>query len=256
MEEKMSQILYGINEEAAKYYYAMLRSDRGKAGIDCLKRLSLTDETIDRFRLGYTGEGKSGLVEHLKDKGYLDDQIIEAGLAILTIHNSVEDTFRDRIIIPIMDDEYRVIGFSGRLIDRGSPKYLIPRETLVFDKRRSLFGLDHAKDSTAQYIILSEGFFDVIMLHQAGYDMAVAPLLGTRFNLDHAVILKKYAQEVIICYDSDEFGSKEAEKVIAILGQSGIKAKRVDLSPYQDVFEYITKEGGKAFGEMLRTVLE
>ncbi len=255
MEEKISRVLYEINEEVAKYYHTLLRSDQGEAGIACLKRLGLTEETIDRFRLGYTGRGKRGLVDHLKDKGYLDDQIIEAGLADMDENNGVEDTFQDRIIIPIIDDEYRVIGFSGRVVDRGMPKYLNSRETMVFDKSRSLFGLDHVKDSAAQYIILSEGYLDVMVLHQAGYDMAAASL-GTSFTLNHAELLKKYAQDVIICFDTDEFGSKQAEEVIAILGQSGIKAKRLDLSPYQDALEYITKEGGTAFGELLRTVLE
>ena len=145
----MSRILYGINEEAAKYYYDMLRSDQDEAGVACLKRLGLTEETIDRFRLGYAGDGKRGLVDHLKVKGYLEDQIIEAGLAHVAEDNSVEDTFRNRIIIPIIDDEYRVIGFSGRVVDDGMPKYLNSRETMVFDKSRSLFGLDHVKDSAA-----------------------------------------------------------------------------------------------------------
>ncbi len=255
MEERMSRILYGINEEAAKYYYDMLRSDQGEAGVVCLKRSGLTEETIDRFRLGYAGEGKRGLVDHLKDKGYLDDRIIEAGLADTAENKGVEDTFQDRIIIPIIDDEYRVIGFSGRVVDRGMPKYLNSRETIVFDKSRSLFGLDHVKDSAAQYIILSEGYLDVMALHQAGYDMAAASL-GTSFTLNHAELLKKYTKDVIICFDNDEFGNKKAEKALAILGQAGIKAKKLNLSPYKDPLGYITKEGGTAFGELLRTVLE
>lgn len=251
----MSRILYGINEEAAKYYYDMLRSDQDEAGVACLKRLGLTEETIDRFRLGYAGDGKRGLVDHLKVKGYLEDQIIEAGLAHVAEDNSVEDTFRNRIIIPIIDDEYRVIGFSGRVADGGMPKYLNSRETMVFDKSRSLFGLDHVKDSAAQYIILSEDYLDVMALHQAGYDMATASL-GISFTVNHAGLLKKYAQDVIICFDMDESGNKQAEEVLTILGQSGIKAKRLDLSPYKDPQEYITKEGGTAFGELLRTVLQ
>ncbi len=255
MEERRSRILYGINEEAAKYYCTMLRGDQGEAGIACLKRLGLTEETIDKFRLGYTGGGKRGLVDHLKDKGYLDDQIIEAGLAEVSEGNTIEDLFQNRIIIPIIDDEYRVIGFSGRVVDGGMPKYLNSRETMVFDKSRSLFGLDHLKDSAAQYIILSEGYLDVMALHQAGYDMATASL-GISFTVNHARLLKKYAQDVIICFDTDEFGNKQAEEVLTILGQSGIKAKRLDLSPYKDPQEYITKEGGTAFGELLRTVLE
>lgn len=253
MEERIVRILYKINEEAAKYYYDMLRTDQGEAGIECLKRLGFTEETIDRFGLGYTGESIRGLVDHLKDKGYLDDQIIEAGLADKTSGDIIEDKFQNRIMIPIIDDDYRVIGFSGRAIDDSMPKYLNSSETMIFHKNSSLFGIDHVKDSAAQYIILCEGFVDVMALHQAGYDMAAASL-GTSFTLNHAELLKKYAQDVIICFETDEFGSKQADEVLTILRQSGIEAKRLDLSPYRDPQEYITKKGGTAFGELLRTV--
>ena len=255
MEERMSEILYEINEEAAKYYYAMLRSNQGEAGVLCLKRIGLTKEIIDRFRLGYTGDGKTGLVDHLKDKGYLDDRIIEAGLADIASAGIIEDRFRNRIMIPIIDDEYRVIGFSGRAADDGMPKYINTPETMVFHKNSSLFGIDHVKDSAAQYIILCEGYMDVMALHGAGFDMAVASP-GADISEDHAELLKKYTKDAIICFDNDEFGNKKAEKALVILEQAEIKAKRLNLSPYKDPLEYATKEGGTAFGELLRMVWE
>ncbi len=255
MEERTCRILYEINEETAKYYYTMLRSNLGETGTTRLKSIGLTEETVDRFRLGYTGESKRGLVDHLRVKGYLDDQIIEAGLADKTSGNIIEDKFQTRIMIPIIDDEYRVIGFSGRTVNDGMPKYLNSSETVLFHKNCSLFGIDHVKDSAAQYIILCEGYMDVMALRWAGFDMGVASP-GTDISVEHAELLKKYTKDVIICFDDDEFGNKKAEKALAILGQAGIKAKKLNLYPYKDPLGYITKEGGTAFGELLRTVLE
>ena len=160
-----------------------------------------------------------------------------------------------RIIIPIIDDECRVIGFSGRVVDRGMPKYLNSRETMVFDKSRSLFGLDHVKDKAAQYIILCEGCMDVMALHQAGFDMAVMPL-GVRFTLEQAKIIKGYAHDVMVCYDSDESGKIAASNTATILSEAGMSVKQIDMSPHMDPQEYIAIEGGTAFGELLRTVLD
>ena len=173
MDERTSRILYGINEETSEYYHSLLKGDQGKMGIACLKELGLTEETSDRFKLGYSGSAPQGLINHLKDRGYLDAQIIEAGLADTDERGAIEDIFQNRVIIPIVDDEYRVIGFSGKSVNNDSPIYLNTRETSVFDKSRSLFGLDHVKDSEAQYIILCEGFVDVMILQQVGYDMYV-----------------------------------------------------------------------------------
>ena len=255
MEERMSQILYDINEEATKYYCAMLRSDIGELGTAHFKELDLTGETFDRFRLGYAGEDQRGLVNHLKEMGYPDEQIIESGLADTIADGLIEDRFRNRIIIPIIDEEHRVIGFSGRAVVDGMPKYLISRETLIFHKNSSLFGIDHAKDTAAQYIILCEGYLDVMALRWAGFDMAVASP-GTDISEEHAELLKKYTGDVIICFDNDEFGNKKAEKALAILEQAGINAEILNLSPYRDPLEYIGKEGGDAFGELLKTVLK
>ena len=255
MEERTTRILYGINEETAKYYHSILKGEQGEAGIACLKGLGLTEETIDRFRLGYTGKDPKGLVSHLKNLGYLDNQIIEAGLAEISEGDTVEDIFQNRVIIPIIDDEYRVIGFSGRAVNDDKPIYLNTCETPVFDKKESLFGLDHVKDSAAQYIILCEGYMDVMAMHQAGFDMAVASL-GIGFTPEHAKRVKKYAHDVIICYDCDEAGRNAASNVSSILNEVGITVKQIDLSPHRDPSEFISKEGGTAFGELLRSVLE
>ncbi|SEA70475.1 DNA primase [Oribacterium sp. KHPX15] len=214
----------------------------------------LTQETIDSFRPGYTGEGKRGLVDYLNGKGYLDDVIIEAGLAKKNDEDGIEDTFQNRVIIPVIDDENRVIGFSGRSVDdECMSKYLNTRKNVVFDSSSNVFGLDHAKNSSANYMILCEGYMDVMALHQAGYDMAVKPL-GLEFTTEHANLIKKYKQDVIIAYDNDKYGRNAASVVKDILDKEGLRGIQIDLSPYSDPLEYITKAGKTAFEGLLKTV--
>ena len=253
MENRTNQILYEINEKAAKYYCALLLSDYGKVAISWLNKLGLSEDTIDRFNIGYAGENRRGLIGYLNDLGYQDEQIIEAGLADNT-ERGIEDRFRDRIMISIKDDEYRVIGFLGRRIVDGSSIYSISPDNSILEKNRNLFGLDHIRESNEQFVILCEGVFDVMVMNQAGFNMAVS-LIGTRFTLKHAKQIKKYTQNVIICFDTDEYGKKEAERVIGILNQAEITARSMDLSPYQDSLEYISKEGGTAFGAQLKIAL-
>ena len=253
MENQTNQILYEINEIAAKYYCSLLLSDNGKAAISWLNGAGLSEDTINQFRLGYTGKERRGVVSYLNNLGYRNEQILEAGLAD-NAERGVEDKFINRIMIPIKDDEYRVIGFLGRRIVDVSSIYLISQDNSILEKNRNLFGLDHIRESNEQFVIICEGIFDVMVMNQAGFDMAVS-LLGTRFTLKHAKQIKKYTQNVIICFDTDEYGKKEAERVIGILNQAEITARSMDLSPYQDSLEYISKEGGTAFGTQLKIAL-
>ena len=253
MENQTNQILYEINERAAKYYCSLLLSNHGKAAISWLNGVGLSEDTIKQFSLGYTGKERCGVVGYLNDLGYRNEQILEAGLADST-ERGIEDKFIDRIMIPIKDDEYRVIGFLGRRIVYGSSIYLISPDNSILEKNRNLFGFDHIRESNEQFVILCEGVFDVMVMNQAGYGMAVS-LLGAGFTMEHAKQIKKYTQNVIICFDTDEYGKKEAERVIGILNQAEITARNLDLSPYRDSLEYISREGGKAFGARLKSAL-
>ena len=245
------QILLDINKEAAKYYYYQLRGRNGQKGMEYFRGRKLTDETMQHFGLGYSNITSDDLVKHLKSLGYQDSQIIDAGLASYDEKYGTHDKFWNRVMFPIQDASQKVIGFGGRVLGDGKPKYLNSPETLIFDKSRNLFGLNYAKNSRAGYMIICEGYMDVIAMHQAGFTMAVASL-GTAFTTGQAMILKRYTDEVILSYDSDEAGTKAALRGIGILKEAGLKGKVLDLRPHKDPDEFIKNEGKEAFEERIR----
>ena len=245
------QILLDINKEAAKYYYYQLRGKNGQKGMEYFRGRKLTDETMQHFGLGYSNITSDDLVKHLKSLGYEDSQIIDAGLASYDEKYGTHDKFWNRVMFPIQDASQKVIGFGGRVLGDGKPKYLNSPETLIFDKSRNLFGLNYAKNSRAGYMIICEGYMDVIAMHQAGFTMAVASL-GTAFTTGQAMILKRYTDEVILSYDSDEAGTKAALRGIGILKEAGLKGKVLDLRPHKDPDEFIKNEGKEAFEERIR----
>ncbi|WP_026651731.1 DNA primase [Butyrivibrio proteoclasticus] len=245
------QILLDINKEAAKYYYYQLRSPNGQKGMEYFRKRELSDETMQKFGLGYANVTSSDLVNHLKKLGYQDKQIIDAGLASYDEKYGTHDKFWNRVMFPIQDASQKVIGFGGRVLGDAKPKYLNSPETLIFDKSRNLFGLNLAKNSRAGYMIICEGYMDVIAMHQAGFNMAVASL-GTAFTTGQALILKRYTDEVILSYDSDEAGTKAALRGIGILKEAGLKGKVLDLRPHKDPDEFIKNEGKEAFEERAR----
>ena len=246
------QILFDINKEAAKYYYYQLRDRSGQKGMEYFKGRQLTDETMKHFGLGYAGVTSDALVKHLRSLGYQDAQIIEAGLASYDEKRGTHDKFWNRVMFPIQDASQKVIGFGGRVLGDAKPKYLNSPETPIFDKSRNLFGLNYAKNARAPYMIICEGYMDVIAMHQAGFNMAVASL-GTAFTTGQAIILKRYTDEVILSYDSDEAGTKAALRGIGILKEAGLKGKVLDLRPYKDPDEFIKNEGKDAFEERIRS---
>ncbi len=245
------QILYDINKEAAKYYYYQLRGKSGQKGMEYFKERQLSDETMQHFGLGYSNISSDDLTRYLKSKGYSDSQIIEAGLATHDEKMGTHDKFWNRVMFPIQDASQKVIGFGGRVMGDGKPKYLNSPETPIFDKSRNLFGLNYAKNSRAGYMIICEGYMDVIAMHQAGFNMAVASL-GTAFTTGQAMILKRYTDEVILSYDSDEAGTKAALRGIGILKEAGLKGKVLDLRPHKDPDEFIKNEGKEAFEERIK----
>lgn len=243
-------ILFEINKEAATWYYFQLKSPKGKAGLDYFKARGLDDDTIRRFGLGYAPLSRDLLIKHLKSKGYEEADILKAGLAAVDGKSGIKDKFWNRVMFPIQDTSKRVIGFGGRVLGNGEPKYLNSPETLIFDKGRNLYALCHARSSRKGRFILCEGYMDVISLHKAGFNEAVASL-GTAFTIAQALTLKRYTDEVILAYDSDEAGIKAALRGISILREAGLKAKVLDLSPFKDPDEFIKAKGADSFEERL-----
>ena len=248
-QSKRSRLL-AINKEAAKYFYFQLRAKQGEPGLHYLRKRQLTDETIHRFGLGYANKTADDLVRYLKGKGFSEELIREAGLCNTDEKHGMYDKFWNRVMFPIEDINHRVIGFGGRVMGDGKPKYLNSPETPIFDKSRNLYGLNFARSSRKGNIILCEGYMDVIAMHQAGFNQAVASL-GTAFTLGQAGLLKRYAKEVLLSYDSDGAGVKAALRAIGILKEAGLTGRVINLEPYKDPDEFIKNLGAEAFQERI-----
>ena len=242
--------LLEINKEAAKYFYYQLRGKPGELGMKYFKDRELNMDTINGFGLGFSLPYSDDLVKYLKNKGYTDELIVKAGLASHDEKRGTHDKFWNRVMFPIQDINHRVIGFGGRVMGEGEPKYLNSPETPIFDKSRNLFGLNFARSSRKDYLILCEGYMDVIAMHQAGFKEAVASL-GTAFTSGQANLLKRFCSSVILSYDSDEAGTKAALRAIGILREVGLTAKVLDLKPYKDPDEFIKNLGSEALQERI-----
>ena len=238
--------LLEINKEAAMYFYRLLRSPRGQNAYQYFKKRELSDETMQRFGLGYSDQYSDDLYRYLRSKGY-DDQILkETGLVTIDEVRGGHDKFWNRAMFPIMDVHNRVIGFGGRVMGDGEPKYLNSPETKIFDKSRNLYGLNIARSTRKNQLLLCEGYMDVIALHQAGFDNAVASL-GTALTSGHANLLKRYTKEVYLTYDSDGAGVKAALRAIPILKEVGIVTKVINMRPYKDPDEFIKALGTEEY---------
>ena len=235
-----------LNKLAAKYYYYTLRQPAGKQGLDYLLGRQLTRETIQKFGLGYADKYSSSLYQYLKSRGYSDSLLKESGLMQVDEKRGMYDKFWNRVIFPIMDTHNRVIGFGGRVMGDGKPKYLNSPETRVFDKSRNLYGLNYARTSREPCVLVCEGYMDVIAMHQAGFTNAVASL-GTAFTAQHAILLKRYTSQVVLTYDSDGAGVKAALRAIPILKEVGITTKVINMKPYKDPDEFIKALGAEEY---------
>lgn len=244
----MKTKLLEINKIAATYYYRQLRSEQGALGYGYLKKRELSDETINRFGLGYSGQDGRALYKYMKEQGYDDDLLKESGL--FTYEKGARDNFWNRVMFPIMDINNKVIGFGGRVMGDAKPKYLNSPETKLFDKSRNLYGINIARSSRKGNFIICEGYMDVIALHQAGFNQAVASL-GTALTPGQARLMKRYTDNVLITYDSDEAGTKAALRAIPILKEAGLSTKIVNLAPYKDPDEFIKALGIEAFEERM-----
>ncbi len=242
--------LLEINKEAAKYFYYQLRTERGSVGMEYLRKRELSDETMNHFGLGYANKYSNDLIQYLKSKGYSEDLIRDAGLCNVDEKHGMYDKFWNRVMFPIQDINHRVIGFGGRVMGDGKPKYLNSPETEIFDKSRNLYGLNFARTSRKGNVILCEGYMDVIAMHQAGFTQAVASL-GTAFTSGQASLLRRYANEILLSYDSDGAGVNAALRAIGILKEAGMTGRVINLEPYKDPDEFIKALGGEEFQKRL-----
>ena len=242
--------LLEANKEAAKYFYYQLRAKQGEIGYRYLQGRQLSEETMKKFGLGFANKTSDDLTKYLKQKGYDDKLLQEVGLATFDERYGMHDKFWNRVMFPIQDINHRVIGFGGRVMGDGTPKYLNSPETPIFDKSRNLYGLNFARTSRAGNIILCEGYMDVISMHQAGFTQAVASL-GTAFTAGQANLLRRYTENVLLAYDSDGAGTSAALRAIGILKEVGLTGKVISMHPYKDPDEFIKNLGTEAFQERI-----
>mgnify|MGYP000254316091 CR=1 FL=1 len=247
--EKRAALLE-INKKAAQYFYYQLRREGGKNAHDYLTGRGLSEETIRKFGLGYSDKYSDDLYKYLKSQNYSDELLRESGLFNVDERQGMYDKFWNRVIFPIMDVNNRVIGFGGRVMGDGKPKYLNSPETRIFDKSRNLYGLNIARTTRKNYLILCEGYMDVIAMHQAGFTQAVASL-GTAFTVEQANLLHRYAENILLAYDSDGAGTKAALRGIGILREAGLTGKVINMRPYKDPDEFIKNLGKEAFQERI-----
>jgi len=243
--------MFEINRESAKFFYKSLYSPLGKNCLEYYRKRGLTDETIKHFGLGFAPENYSdGLYKHLKEKGYGDLELFQANV-IRKGEKSYYDAFKNRAMFPIIDIRGNVIAFSGRRLNEEDPrKYVNTSDTLVFKKGSNLFALNFAKSSKNDGLILCEGNMDVISLHQAGFDNAVAGL-GTALTEEQALLITRYAGIVYLCYDNDEAGQKAVDKALRIFSKTGIKIKVLHLKGGKDPDEIIKNCGADYFRSII-----
>ncbi len=247
---KAKRRMLDANREAARFFHSVLFKPEGKAGLDYFLSRGLTPETIRHFGLGFAPDRWDSLVKHLKSKGFSEQELLAADLAKKTKNGGTIDTFRNRAMFPIIDLRGGVIAFGGRVLDDTKPKYVNTSDTLVYKKSQGVFALNFAKRGTEKSLILCEGYMDVIAYHQTGFTNAVAGL-GTAFTPEQAKLLSKYADEVILSYDSDEAGQKATRKAITILSKTPLRIRVAKLQGGKDPDEIIKKYGKDKMRQIL-----
>lgn len=249
------QQMYEVNKSAAAYFHFLLtKTERGKLGYNYYKQRGFTDETIAAFGLGYADIYRDDLYKYLKSKGFTDTIMKDAGLVEFDERNGPKDKFWNRVMVPITDINGKIIAFGGRVLGDAKPKYLNTKETDIFNKSRNLFAMNIARHSRKRGVILCEGYMDVIAMHQAGFDNAIASL-GTAFTEGQANLIKRYTTDVYLAYDSDGAGRNAAMKAIGILRNLEMSQKVIDLKPYKDPDEFIKNLGAEAYEERIRNAL-
>lgn len=248
---ELKQSLYEIHKIAARFYYEQLMSNNGKNAVEYLDKRQIKLGSRRKFGLGYSPIAKGALYQELKNKGFSDETILKSGLVTKKDSGAFYDKFFNRLMFPIIDVYGNIIGFGGRILGDGQPKYLNSPETDIFNKSRNLYNLNNAKQAKLREMILVEGYMDAIAIYQAGFYNVVASL-GTAFNENHAKVLKAYADSVVLLFDSDEAGVKAVLRAIPVLKEAGLKVKVLQVYDAKDPDEFIKKFGSSEFGELLK----
>ena len=249
-ESKKRSRMLALNRDAARFFYEQLSSPAGQRARAYMDKRGIGKATATNFGLGAAPDEWGALDRAMRAKGYTSEELFEAGLIKKGRNGGWYDTFRDRLMFPVIDVRGNVIGFSGRLLGEDGPKYLNSPDTLVFNKGSNLFALNLAKKSKSGYILLSEGNIDVVSLHQAGFDSAVASL-GTSLTAEQARLISRFTGEVIIAYDNDGAGQKAAQRAIGILEKLDLKVRVLQMSGAKDPDEYIQLRGPEAFRQLI-----
>ncbi len=246
---RQQERLWALLKEAGRFFHSQLYSPAGKPCLEYTQRRGLSKSAITNFGIGFAPNSWNALVEAMRKKGYTDQELKDADL-VGEKNGRIYDRFRNRLMFPIIDVRGNVIGFGGRVLDDSKPKYLNSNETLVFNKRRNLFGLNLAKKTKQPFLILVEGNVDVVTLHQYGFDNAVASL-GTSLTEEQATLLSKYTEQVVLIYDGDEAGQRAAQRAIPMLEKAGLQVKVLSMKEAKDPDEYLHKFGPDKFQLLL-----
>ena len=251
-ESRRKARMLALNKDAARFFYEQLQGPGGGAGREYMQRRGISPQVARTFGLGFAPDGWDGLRNAMTRQGYTDEELFSAGLLRRGKESGFYDVFRNRLMFPVIDVRGSVIGFSGRILGDGEPKYMNSPETLVFNKSRNLFALNLAKKSKCGYIILSEGNIDVVSLHQAGFDSAVASL-GTSLTPEQARLISRHSSQVIIAYDNDKAGVIASQRAIGILEKLDVKVRVLQMTGAKDPDEFIRLKGAAAFRNLLES---
>ena len=248
---RQQERLWALSKEAARFFVAQLFAPAGAEGLAYARKRGMPKSTLTKFGIGFAPNEWTALTDAMRAKGYTDEELKESGLVSVSQKNGrIYDRFRNRLMFPIIDVRGNVIGFGGRVMDDSTPKYLNSPETLIFNKRKNLFALNLAKKTKLPYLILVEGYMDAVALHQYGFDCAVASL-GTSLTEEHAVLLSRYTENVVLIYDGDEAGQRATRRAIPMLEKAGLQVKVLQMRDAKDPDEYLKKFGADKFKNLL-----
>ncbi len=246
---RQQERLWALNKEAGRFFHNQLYSPAGQKCLEYTQSRGMSKAIITHFGIGFAPDSWNALVDAMRKKGYTDQELRDADL-VGEKNGRIYDRFRNRLMFPIIDVRGNVIGFGGRVLDDSKPKYLNSNETLIFNKRKNLFGLNYAKKTKQPYIILVEGNIDVVALHQYGFDNAVASL-GTSLTEEQVALLSRYTEQVVLTYDGDEAGQRAAQRAIPMLEKAGIQVKVLQMKDAKDPDEFLKKFGPDKFRLLL-----
>ena len=242
--------LLELMKDTARFYYSELWKPENVKVQQYFAKRGLTRKTMNRFGLGFAPDSFFATMDAMKEKGYTQDELLACGLVAKSEKGNLYDKFRNRVMFPIFDLRGNVIAFGGRVMDDSKPKYLNSPETTIFHKSRNLFAIEKARKTANDYFILAEGYMDVIALHQAGFDSAVASL-GTALTEEQARLIARYTKNIVISYDADNAGQAAAQRAIDILKKSGLNVRVLRIPNAKDPDEFIKEKGSDAFRRLI-----